>query len=77
MMRGYYGYGMMDGRGFFPVLGWIWSLLIWVIIILVIAALIRYLRGEGESPLDALKRRYARGEIDKKEYERLKKDLQD
>ncbi|MBN2461361.1 MAG: SHOCT domain-containing protein [Candidatus Cloacimonetes bacterium] len=31
---------------------------------------------KGEKPIDILQGRYARGEIDKEEYERIKKDLE-
>ena len=49
--------------------------------ILGVVALIRYLGNsrkssdKDESPLDVLKERYARGEIEKKEFEEMKKDL--
>jgi putative membrane protein len=67
--------------GFWP--GMIFMLLFWVLIILGVIALVAWLAKQGrpdshagpESPLDVLKKRYARGEIDKEEYESIKKDL--
>ena len=55
-------------------------LLFWLLIILGVVALIRYLARSGRSredktPLDMLKERYAKGEINKKEFEEKKKDL--
>ena len=76
------GWGnMMGGWGGFGVMGWLSMFLFWILLILGVVALIRYLGGsrkrsdESRSPLDILKERYARGEIDKKEFEEKKKDL--
>ena len=72
--------GMMNGWGGFGVFGWLSMLLFWVLLILGVVALIRYLTRSGQSqadktPLDILKERYAKGEINKKEFEEKKKDL--
>ena len=57
----------------------------WIVIIAAVIVFIRWLiaaersrhplAGGGESPLDILKKRYARGEINKEEFEEKKKDL--
>ncbi len=76
-----YGPGMM-GWGF----GWggmLMGLIFLVVVILVIVFAVRAARGgyitgpaSHETPLDILKKRYAKGEISKDDFERMKKDLQ-
>jgi len=74
-------YGWNNMMGGFGLLGWIPMLLFWILLILGVVALFRYLGGsarsddKGRSPLDILKERYAKGEIDKKEFNEMKKDL--
>jgi len=77
MMSGYGGYGM----GWF---GGIFMIVVWGLVIVGIVLLVRWLvasskkHGTGsdaDSPLEILKRRYARGEINKEEFEEKKKDL--
>ncbi len=79
------GPGMMGwgyGMGWF---GMILMALFWIAVIVGIIFLIRWIvvstGGKGhavtseDSPLEILKRRYARGEINKEEFEQKKRDL--
>lgn len=80
-MMGYYGYG--PEWGYMGTEGWLFMVLFWALVVFVIVALVRGLgggrrhrwHGEDRSPLDILKERYAKGEIEKKEFEEKKKDL--
>ncbi len=73
MQWGNYGWGM----GF----GWIFMIIFWTLVILGIAYIVRSLSGKAgqsgkeESAIDILKKRYAKGEIAKEEFERMKDDL--
>ena len=77
------GFGMMDGYGYGMMSGgmWIVGLIFWILILIGLVLLIKYLwlgsgiRGGPESALEVLKKRYARGEISKEEFEEKKKDL--
>jgi len=70
------GFGMHGwGMGW----GWIIGLIVLVLIVWLIVKTTTQNRSleqnQGKSALDILKERYARGEIDKKEFEEKKKDL--
>lgn len=69
------------GYGFFGI-GWMWpfaALLIVVVVIIVVRALGQRggdgPRSPGQTPEQILKARYARGEIDRDEYQRRLEDL--
>jgi len=81
----FWGSGMMGGTW-----GWVGGIFMILFWILIVAAIVFFIRsfltsgriGRGpssagsESALDILKKRYARGEIDKEEYESIKSDLE-
>ena len=53
-------------------------LLWWALIVAGIVWFVRWVmkQGGGRSATDILKERYAKGEIDAKEYERMKKEIE-
>ena len=81
---GMMGPWMMGGFGF-PFSGGIGVLIFGVFIIVGIALLVAWFAGRagqssvsttrGESPLDILKVRYAKGEITREQYEEMRRDL--
>lgn len=83
-MMGYYGH--MGGIGF--GFGFIFMIIFWALIFLAVMALIRGFSGRGcwhnldehkhrgNNALDILKERYAKGEISKEDFEKMKKDLE-
>ncbi len=83
---GMLGRGMMGGFGF-PLwfTGGIGMLLFWVLIIVGVIWIVQSpprgtetggsIMPVSESPLDILKRRYAKGEISKEQFEEIKRDL--
>ena len=87
--QGYgYGWGMHPGMGWGYGSTLIWDIIMiafWIAVIVGIVFLIRWLilstrtgshtPAHGSSALEILKLRYARGEINKAEFEQVKKDL--
>ncbi|MBI4298507.1 MAG: SHOCT domain-containing protein [Chloroflexi bacterium] len=77
------GPGMMGGFGWMGF-GAVFMVIFWVLVIWAVIALVQGLSRPGssnvessqqDSAMEVLKRRYARGEISKEEYEEKKRDL--
>lgn len=70
-----HGFGDGFGMGY----GWIFMILFWVVVIFLVVALAKQLgsRGGQETAEDILKKRYARGEFTKEEFEARRKDLRE
>jgi putative membrane protein len=81
------GTGMMGPGNWGYGMGWGWSIIMmvfWIVVIVGIIILIRWVllsttKGHEtkveDSAIEILKRRYARGEINKEEYEKIKSDI--
>jgi putative membrane protein len=69
----------MDGHGLGMGWGWIIGFIILIAAIIIIVYAVRQSnpgdRQDTKTPLDILKERYARGEIDKTEFDERKKEL--
>ncbi len=73
----------MTDCGWMPVMGvgLLFMVLFWVLLISSVVYLVRWLMGQGvtgrpDSSLEILKKRYARGEISKQEFEEMRRDVQ-
>jgi len=87
-MMNYYGWG-----SHFPIfgLGWVIGVIFWVCFGLLVAMIVKKIvthnngtfsdekepDGEDDSALEILKKRYAKGEISSKDFEKMKKDIKD
>jgi putative membrane protein len=77
---------MMDGMGMMGmmILMFLFGLLLIVLFLLIVVAVVKWLWGlkmpffvgDRENALEILKKRYAKGEIGKEEYERIKRDIE-
>lgn len=68
-----YGYGMMGGWGW---LGLLAQLAVLVLLIYLLVRALSHPSREGrDRALEILRERYAKGEIDKDTFERMKRDL--
>lgn len=75
-----FGEGGWTGGGWMGGGMWVF----WILLIVVVVVLIKALAGRGpgspteqhESPLEILKTRYARGEINEEEFERRRRELE-
>ncbi|AEV16986.1 hypothetical protein TCCBUS3UF1_19480 [Thermus sp. CCB_US3_UF1] len=71
--HGMYGYGPPMGWG---LLGWLYPLFLVGLLVLGAYLVARALAPKGQDrALEILKERYAKGEIDKETFERMKRDL--
>ena len=77
--------GNWDGFGWWGMgFGFVFMILFWLLIVLGIVALIRWLQSQSgrdqgsrdKTALEIVRERYARSEIDRNEYEQKKRDLE-
>ena len=77
LYNGYDGWGIGNMMGFFS--GGIMMVVFWVLLIAFIVWMIREISGKNSrsnsNALEVLKERYAKGEINKEEFEAKKKDI--
>jgi len=77
---------MMDGMGMMTwgIFSFLLGLLLIFLFVVIVVAAVKWLWGKGvpfvtehrEGALDIVKKRYARGEISKEEFQQMKKDIE-
>lgn len=81
-MHGWFRYGtQMGGWGW---IGGVGMILVWILVVVGLVVLIRYLAakartdgpGSRSDPMDIVKERYAKGEIDEAEFEQKRRNLE-
>lgn len=78
MHLGNYGWSWGMGFGF----GWLFMVIFLVLVVLCLVFFIRMISDSGkkeerETALDILKKRYAKGEISKEEFDRIREDFKE
>jgi putative membrane protein len=71
-------WGEHEGMGWWMLFGSVWFVLFWGAIIWLFVRLLspgRDARGPDDSPIEIARRRYARGEITREEFEQIRRDL--
>jgi putative membrane protein len=72
---------MHDGWGWWMLIGWIWMVVFWGLIIWAVFAIVSRLgvgsgqKGGRSNAMAILEERFARGEIDREQFEGMKKTL--
>lgn len=74
---------MFSGGGWAMGFGGPFMLVFWLLLVIAIVVFVKWLGAQGsppgpreKSPLEVLQDRYARGEIDREEYEGKRRDLE-
>jgi putative membrane protein len=70
-----------EGMGWWMLMGTVWFVFFWAAFLWALTRLLsstgREREARADAPLEIAKRRYARGEISRDEFERLRRDLLD
>lgn len=71
---------LWENQGWTMGFGWIFMIIFWILVIFGIVYLIQIIskgskKEDTETALDILKKRYAKGEITREEFEGMKNDL--